>query len=131
MSNPWQLVPVPLLTMDSLLANNAFGNIAGWLFHPLAACLGLGVLAGGCARLPATGLHCDNLRCEYLHDPLGIDAASPRLSWIPASNMARIAESGKPVAKAEEVKFLRQENGKVVFEVGSGTYDFASKLDRP
>jgi alpha-L-rhamnosidase len=27
-----------------------------------------------------------DLRCEYLTDPLGIDATSPRLGWIITSN---------------------------------------------
>jgi hypothetical protein len=34
---------------------------------------------------PLTSLHVanvENLRCEYLKDPLGIDAARPRLSWV-------------------------------------------------
>jgi len=49
---------------------------------------------------------------------------------VPAKNMASITEGGKPVASAEGVKFLRQENDKVVFELGSGTYAFASDLGR-
>jgi alpha-L-rhamnosidase len=39
-----------------------------------------------------------------------------------------VTESGKPVAKATGVKFLRQENDKLVYEVGSGTYKFATDL---
>ena len=48
---------------------------------------------------------------------------------VPARDMAGITESGQPVAQAGDVKFVRQEKGKVVFEVGSGTYNFASELD--
>jgi alpha-L-rhamnosidase len=48
---------------------------------------------------------------------------------VPAREKAGITESGQPVAKAREVKFVRQEKGKAVFEVGSGTYDFASEVD--
>ena len=47
---------------------------------------------------------------------------------VPAGNIGSITESGKPVEQAEEVKFLRQENDKAVFEVGSGTYKFASEI---
>ncbi len=39
--------------------------------------LGILLLAGLC---PAA-VSIDNLRCEYLHNPLGIDASHPRLSW--------------------------------------------------
>jgi alpha-L-rhamnosidase len=34
---------------------------------------------------PATGLSPTYLRCEYLTNPLGVDAANPRLSWIVTS----------------------------------------------
>jgi alpha-L-rhamnosidase len=48
--------------------------------------------------------------------------------YVPAKDQAGITESGKPVAQVQDVKFLRQENGQAVFEVGSGTYQFASEL---
>lgn len=35
--------------------------------------------------IPLTAIHAvevQNLRCEYLKDPLGIDATKPRLSWV-------------------------------------------------
>ncbi|MDB6018459.1 MAG: Alfa-L-rhamnosidase [Pedosphaera sp.] len=47
---------------------------------------------------------------------------------IPAADLASITESGKSVAQAEGVKFLRQENGKAIFNVSSGTYVFASEM---
>jgi alpha-L-rhamnosidase len=37
-----------------------------------------------------------------------------------------MTESGSPVSQAKAVKFLRQENGAAVYEVGSGRYSFAS-----
>ena len=40
------------------------------------------VAAGGCAILNEGGTGTANLRCEYLTDPQGIGAASPRLSWV-------------------------------------------------
>ena len=33
------------------------------------------------AALGAPALQVDDLRCEYLHEPLGIDEPQPRLSW--------------------------------------------------
>jgi len=49
---------------------------------------------------------------------------------VPAKDSASITESGHAVAHARGVKFLRQENGAVDFEVGSGTYRFASEIER-
>jgi alpha-L-rhamnosidase len=48
---------------------------------------------------------------------------------VPAKDIACVTESGKPVENAEGVKFLRQEDDKIVFEVGSGTYKFASEIN--
>ena len=45
-----------------------------------------------------------------------------------AKDAAGVTESGKPVAKAMGVKFLRMENSAAVFAVGSGTYQFRSPL---
>ncbi|HSY18292.1 MAG TPA: family 78 glycoside hydrolase catalytic domain [Candidatus Acidoferrales bacterium] len=49
---------------------------------------------------------------------------------IPTSDPASITESGRPVEQVEGVKFLRQENGRAIFRVGSGTYKFASDIFR-
>jgi alpha-L-rhamnosidase len=49
---------------------------------------------------------------------------------VSAKDTASITEGGKPVEQAEGVKFLRQENDKVVFEVSSGTYEFASEVSQ-
>ncbi len=46
---------------------------------------------------------------------------------VPAKDVAEVTESGRPVNQAEGVKFLRQEKDAVDFEVGSGTYRFASE----
>ncbi len=47
---------------------------------------------------------------------------------VPAPGVSSITESGKPVEQAAGVKFLRQENDKSVFQVGSGNYQFASEI---
>ena len=49
---------------------------------------------------------------------------------VPGWNQASITESGKSVENAEAVKFLRRENDKTVFEVGSGNYKFTSEIRR-
>jgi alpha-L-rhamnosidase len=48
--------------------------------------------------------------------------------YVPAKDADGVTESGKPAAKAAGVKFLRMENRAAVYEVGSGTYHFQSKL---
>jgi alpha-L-rhamnosidase len=47
---------------------------------------------------------------------------------VPTVNPEGITESGKPVANAEGVEFVRQDGDKVVFEVGSGRYKFVSEI---
>jgi len=46
---------------------------------------------------------------------------------VPANNAAKVTESGEPVERAKGVKFVRGENGAVVYEVGSGAYSFLSR----
>ena len=46
---------------------------------------------------------------------------------VPAKDSNAVTESGQPANKANGVKFLRFENGKAIYEVGSGTYQFESK----
>jgi hypothetical protein len=45
--------------------------------------------------------------------------------FLPSSKPELVQESGKPAAAATGVKFLREERGESVFEVGSGKYEFA------
>ena len=47
--------------------------------------------------------------------------------YVPAKDAASVTESGQPAATASNVKFLRMDAGAAVFEVGSGTYAFASQ----
>jgi alpha-L-rhamnosidase len=46
---------------------------------------------------------------------------------VPATSADSVTESGKPVARAGGVEFLRMEKGHAVFKVGSGEYHFVSK----
>ena len=46
--------------------------------------------------------------------------------WVPANDADHVTEGGKAVASADGVRFLRQEDGCAVFEVGSGAYRFAA-----
>ena len=48
---------------------------------------------------------------------------------VPAKELAGITESGKSVEQVEAIKFIRLDKGNAVFEVGSGTYKFASAMN--
>lgn len=45
---------------------------------------------------------------------------------VPAKSADAITESGKPLAKAPGVKFLRMETDRAVLEVESGSYRFGT-----
>jgi alpha-L-rhamnosidase len=47
--------------------------------------------------------------------------------FVPARGPDVVKEGGRPAAHAPGVKFLRQENGTAIFEVGSGRYYFESR----
>ena len=47
----------------------------------------LGALCSSVTAAPSAALLLTNLRCEYHVDPLGIDAAAPRLSWEVSSGL--------------------------------------------
>jgi alpha-L-rhamnosidase len=46
--------------------------------------------------------------------------------YLPAKRAEDAKESGKPALRAKGVQFLRMENGRAVFSVGSGSYRFES-----
>jgi alpha-L-rhamnosidase len=48
--------------------------------------------------------------------------------WVPAKDAAAVMESGKKVAEAKGVKFVRSEGASTIFEVESGTYSFKSAI---
>lgn len=55
-----------------------------------------------------------------------IPANTTATVYVPANKEKNVTESGKRAAKSTGVKFLRMENGKAVYEVGSGKYKFKS-----
>ena len=44
--------------------------------------------------------------------------------YVPRLHAANVTEGGKPAATAEAVKFIGETEGEMVFEVGSGSYEF-------
>ena len=49
---------------------------------------------------------------------------------VPARDVASVTEGGKPASESPGLKFLRVERSAIVFEAGSGTYDFTSLLSQ-
>lgn len=59
-----------------------------------------------------------------------IPGNSKAIIHIPANAKSDVTENGKKVAGIDGIKFLRMENGKALFEVGSGEYHFKSEFRR-
>lgn len=64
----------------------------------------------GCSSHTVTPV-VDNLRCEYLTDPLGIDVISPRLSWEISSAQRGIMQTSYQVIVASSPDLLKKDNG--------------------
>ena len=47
---------------------------------------------------------------------------------VPAKAASDVTESGRPAGKSDGVKFLRMANGRAVFSIDSGSYEFVSTL---
>jgi alpha-L-rhamnosidase len=45
---------------------------------------------------------------------------------VPAGSPDSVTESGRPASSSVGLEFLRMENGRAVFAVGSGSYEFES-----
>jgi hypothetical protein len=45
---------------------------------------------------------------------------------IPALAGSEITENGRPVSQVKEIRFLRREDGRAIFEIPSGRFRFAS-----
>jgi len=56
-----------------------------------------------------------------------IPANTTATVYVPAGDAGLVTESGRPTGRAEEVTFLRMEDGAAVYRVGSGRYVFRSR----
>ena len=56
-------------------------------------------------------IHVADLRCEYLNDPLGIDAARPRLSWVIESADAGSGRRRTKCSWRQRLRLLEQDRG--------------------
>jgi hypothetical protein len=122
------------------------GQINEWFFHDLA---GIGVEAEGAgfrksiikpmvvgdlkwvkgSYSTVSGLI--SLEWKRENDTFFLDVSIPPNTsatiFIPAEKESDVKESGKPAEKADGVKFIKLENGRAVYETGSGRYHFVSK----
>lgn len=57
-----------------------------------------------------------------------VPANSTALLHLPARNVKSVTEGGKNIASIREISFLREEKGYVVLNVGSGDYQFNSRM---
>jgi alpha-L-rhamnosidase len=71
----------------------------------LMAALGVVCSAG------AAGVRVDDLRCEYLSNPLGIDVPRPRLSWVLLSHERGQKQTACQILAASSAELLRHDQG--------------------
>jgi alpha-L-rhamnosidase len=48
--------------------------------------------------------------------------------YVPAKDAATVTEGGKPASKEIGIKYLRTEAGAAIYEIGSGSYQFESRM---
>ena len=59
----------------------------------------------------AAGVSADRLRCEYLENPLGIDTAQPRLSWVLESKQRAERQTAYQILAASSEALLKSNSG--------------------
>ncbi|MBX2925535.1 MAG: glycoside hydrolase family 78 protein [Chitinophagaceae bacterium] len=64
-------------------------------------------------KQPATSFQITNLRCEYLHNPLGIDAAAPRFSWEMVSTGRGKSQKAYQVIVADNEETIGKNEGNI------------------
>ena len=62
-----------------------------------------------------------------MHLNVTVPANTTATVYVPAGEKSKVTEGGKPAASVPGVKWLRNENGSAVFEVGSGEYEFVAR----
>ena len=59
---------------------------------------------------------------------ISVPANTKALVYVPASSADKVKEGNTKASSANGVKFLRMENDRAVFEVGSGNYTWSSSI---
>ena len=68
---------------------------------------------GSCATVNKEGIHPEDLTCEYSINPLGIEAANPRISWILQSEERNQKQTAYQVLVATDSVILSSNTGDV------------------
>lgn len=92
--------------------------------------LGLLVLLTNGEALAAPNLATAKLRCEYKENPLGLDAAHPRLSWILTSSERGQRQTAYQVLVASSESLLKQNTGDL-WDSGKVLSDQSALLSYP
>ena len=69
------------------------------------------LLFGGCAVFVEGGAATEELRCEYRVNPLGIDVAKPRLSWVLESSQRGQKQRAYQILVAGSKERLKKNDG--------------------
>ena len=97
----------PMKASNSLNRKHPLAHlIRGWFL-----CLGLVLGLGASSPLALASLAPDQLRCEYLPNPLGIDMPQPRLSWILESRQRAQTQAAFQVLVASSEANLKSNTG--------------------
>jgi len=91
------------------------------------------LVPAGSAPLEQTRLALEGLSCEYLVDPLGIDVAKPRLSWLLTPGPRGRRQSAYQILVASSLENLRKDRGDLwnPGKVPSGQSTFVTYDGRP
>ena len=65
---------------------------------------------------------------DKIHIDIAIPANTRATVYVPEDDISDITENGKPATAAAGVDFLSFEDKRAVFAIGSGRYQFVSKL---
>ncbi len=68
-----------------------------------------------------------HIRGSKFNWEISIPANTTATIYVPAEKEGDVTESGKEASSAEGVKFVKLENSRAVYEIGSGSYHFISK----
>src|SRR5690242_6143822 len=77
----------------------------------LLFCLSIALLALNYGKTDAQKITAVNLRCEYIDNPLGINATTPRLSWEISGEGRDIVQTAYQVLVASSREKLDREEG--------------------
>ena len=122
----------------------SFGSVGRWLFGTVA---GIDTDGPGYKRIrieprPGGGITSAKASYKSIYGKIASDWSSDGRTftlnitipanttatvYMPAGDAESVTEGGRPAMEAEAVQFLRMEDSKAVFAVGSGQYRFVSK----